>query len=473
MPITLSERDKALLLGALGNPHTRDIIAQLLELAGSGDVSGPGSSTDTALVRFDGPSGVVLQNSPVLISDAGAVTAPQIATPSNPAAGNNSLYFKSDEKLYKLTSAGVESEVGAGGGGGDFLADGSVPMTGDLQMQANNISMAGGDLEMGAGARITFSTTGDQIELAGGDVLDWGEIKWETVADSANADSSTILAQDAEGIYNAGSLTIRSGSAEDGTAGGLFLIPGEDSTGFGDMQIGGDGCNINFDQSGLTNIAELTAVTADLEVYITGGEIKLTDNDIVSEVQMVIGASNTMDLTGSMNISVDLTVQASAVLQDLEVNGTSLFSGQTTFDFNTIFSATSQFDDIATFNADANFANNVTIDDTINASFAFSTGNLVIQNGGTTNTINENGMLLSDGVNDAAINFQSSGILIPQGLQVDGDVLLAQAGGQIAMFGGGPVGQGAAIADATDSTDVIDRLNDLLAYLRSRGDIAT
>lgn len=37
----------------------------------------------------------------------------QISTPSNPSSGYNKLYFKSDGKLYKLTSAGVEEQVGA------------------------------------------------------------------------------------------------------------------------------------------------------------------------------------------------------------------------------------------------------------------------------------------------------------------------------------------------------------------------
>lgn len=40
----------------------------------------------------------------------------QIATPSNPASGHNRLYFKSDDKLYKLDSGGTETEVGGGGG---------------------------------------------------------------------------------------------------------------------------------------------------------------------------------------------------------------------------------------------------------------------------------------------------------------------------------------------------------------------
>lgn len=40
----------------------------------------------------------------------------QITTPSNPSTGYNKLYFKSDGKLYKLSSAGVEAEIGAGTG---------------------------------------------------------------------------------------------------------------------------------------------------------------------------------------------------------------------------------------------------------------------------------------------------------------------------------------------------------------------
>jgi len=43
--------------------------------AGSGDVSGPGSSTDNAIVRWDSTSGQLVQDSGVTISDAGAITA--------------------------------------------------------------------------------------------------------------------------------------------------------------------------------------------------------------------------------------------------------------------------------------------------------------------------------------------------------------------------------------------------------------
>jgi hypothetical protein len=42
--------------------------------AASGDVYGPGSSTDNAVARFDGTTGKLLQNSVVIVGDTGAVT---------------------------------------------------------------------------------------------------------------------------------------------------------------------------------------------------------------------------------------------------------------------------------------------------------------------------------------------------------------------------------------------------------------
>lgn len=51
-----------------------------------------------------------------LIGSSGFIQK-QISTPANPTSGYNKLYFKSDNKLYQLTSAGVESEIGTGGAG--------------------------------------------------------------------------------------------------------------------------------------------------------------------------------------------------------------------------------------------------------------------------------------------------------------------------------------------------------------------
>ena len=44
---------------------------------------------------------------------------------------------------------------------------------------------------------------------------------------------------------------------------------------------------------------------------------------------------------------------------------------------------------------------------------------------------------------------------------------------KVGMYGATPTAQSAAIADATDATTVITKLNLLLAYLRLRGDVAS
>ena len=54
-----------------------------------GDVSGPGSSTNDALARFDSTTGKVIQNSTATLSDAGLLTATNLAGTINTAAQPN------------------------------------------------------------------------------------------------------------------------------------------------------------------------------------------------------------------------------------------------------------------------------------------------------------------------------------------------------------------------------------------------
>ena len=56
--------------------------------AGSGDFVGPGSSTDNAIVRFDGTGGKTGQNSVVTVSDTGAIAGTTDITPSSSGAGS-------------------------------------------------------------------------------------------------------------------------------------------------------------------------------------------------------------------------------------------------------------------------------------------------------------------------------------------------------------------------------------------------
>lgn len=104
--------------------------------AGTGDVVGPASSTDHAVARFDGTSGVLLQDtSAVTLSDAGAFTFPdnvrQTFNPGANAAGinvgsvagdpdtpsNGDLWYDSSANELTARINGANVALGAGGSG--------------------------------------------------------------------------------------------------------------------------------------------------------------------------------------------------------------------------------------------------------------------------------------------------------------------------------------------------------------------
>lgn len=55
------------------NPFTRK-LDRVIDGDSAGDVEGPGSSTDNAVVRFDGTTGKLIQNSNAILDDAGTLT---------------------------------------------------------------------------------------------------------------------------------------------------------------------------------------------------------------------------------------------------------------------------------------------------------------------------------------------------------------------------------------------------------------
>lgn len=87
---------------------------------GIGDVVGPGSATDNALVRFDTTTGKLVQNSTVILDDTGALTVPEMSAPATPAANKVAVYAKSDGLLYSKDDAGVETLVSGGADGGSI-----------------------------------------------------------------------------------------------------------------------------------------------------------------------------------------------------------------------------------------------------------------------------------------------------------------------------------------------------------------
>jgi hypothetical protein len=78
------------------------------------------SATQRGLVNTSAQSWTGIKNFLTGIISA-LTTLKHITTPANPAAGFVSVYPKADNKLYILTSAGLETAVGTGGGGGSAV----------------------------------------------------------------------------------------------------------------------------------------------------------------------------------------------------------------------------------------------------------------------------------------------------------------------------------------------------------------
>ena len=66
--------------------------------AGGGNVSGGGSSTDNALARWDGATGTLLQDSLVIVSDLGYLTAPKLIVNDTDAILD--LYYATSQNAY-------------------------------------------------------------------------------------------------------------------------------------------------------------------------------------------------------------------------------------------------------------------------------------------------------------------------------------------------------------------------------------
>lgn len=83
---------------------------------GSGDVTGPSSSTDNALVRFDGTTGKLVQNGQITESDTGDLAAVNSiamdTTPSGSLTTQGQMMWNSDEETLDIQLNGFTLHVG-------------------------------------------------------------------------------------------------------------------------------------------------------------------------------------------------------------------------------------------------------------------------------------------------------------------------------------------------------------------------
>jgi hypothetical protein len=94
-----------------------------------------------------------------LTQENGAILK-EIATPSTPSSGYGRVYFKSDGKLYQLNDSGIETQVGTGSGGINYIANGGAEDN-NTTGWATYANAAGASPVTGTGgtANVTISTT--------------------------------------------------------------------------------------------------------------------------------------------------------------------------------------------------------------------------------------------------------------------------------------------------------------------------
>lgn len=148
-----------------------------LNASGSGDVSGPASATDNAIVRYDGTTGKLLQDSLIAIDDSGhvlgidgTVGAPAYSFTSDPDTG---LYQNGANVLAVSTGGGrrayVDSTgVNADSASGARFASGAASSTAPTLIPRRDATTTGiGASAAGALSFITSATTKMELTNAG------------------------------------------------------------------------------------------------------------------------------------------------------------------------------------------------------------------------------------------------------------------------------------------------------------------
>lgn len=226
--------------------------------------------SSTSSPTFNSITGTLSTAAQTNITSLGTLTALSVdaplnllqqTTPANPAASRNKLYFKSDDKLYRLTSAGVETEVGSGGTSFDdsifeIYDDGDITKL--INFEASGIT---------PGQTRTITMADANIDLA--------EISDATALNNAG----TIVKRDGSGDFAAGTITAAlTGNASTATA--LAANPTDCSANQFANAISASG-NLTCAQPAFTDISGVATIanggTNNGSLGVTAGGVVYTD----------------------------------------------------------------------------------------------------------------------------------------------------------------------------------------------------
>ena len=153
------------------------VVPQGAAGTGSGDVTGPASSTDNAIARFDSTTGKLLQNSTVTVSDVGAVAAASLTLTTDLAIADGGTGSSTagaaltalgaaasgaNSDITSLTGLTTDLTVAQGGtGAGTFTANGLLIGNGTGAVTATAVGTATHVLTSnGVGVAPTFQAAG-------------------------------------------------------------------------------------------------------------------------------------------------------------------------------------------------------------------------------------------------------------------------------------------------------------------------
>ena len=174
---------------------------------GGGDVVGPASATDNALARFDGTTGKLLQNSTVIVTDAGEMT-----NASQPAFfAYNSATDTNQTGAGTVATVDFDTEVFDQGG--DFATDTfTAPVTGRYFLASMVLTTSITSIMTSAQIRFTTSNREFSVAYNAATARSSGNntgFEMATLADMDAADTAVVNlfiqngAGDTAGIYGA------------------------------------------------------------------------------------------------------------------------------------------------------------------------------------------------------------------------------------------------------------------------------
>lgn len=243
--------------GTIAATNVQDAIAEVAAEAGSGsgNVTGPGSSTDNQVARFSGVGGDAIKTSPVSISDAGAVSGVASIAVSGTVDGRDVSVDGTAQDAH-IAAAAPHS-------GHATLVSGTVPLAqipvlGSAQLGTDSVGSAQiagnavGTAEIG-NAQVTLAKL---AAIAASKLL--GSIAGGTPAELTAAEVRAILnvedgAQSgkAETLAGSGGATVLGGVAVDGTIQFRKINAGLSSTTI-DVSVSGDVVQIKVANNGIT-----------------------------------------------------------------------------------------------------------------------------------------------------------------------------------------------------------------------------